>query len=107
MKCSVCAEKTQKKGVATQVFRRSGVVVTITGIPAVSLCPSCGNAVLDWEVAQQVEELILPLFQWAESHTLSKPIVTITFPEAFAVAAQGLQIMSSAGTQISTKSNRK
>jgi hypothetical protein len=51
------------------------------------MCPSCGNAVVDWEIAQQVEELIVPLFQWAESHTLSKPIVTITFPEAFAVAA--------------------
>lgn len=87
MKCSVCTEETEKDGVATQVFRRSGVVVTVTGIPAISLCPSCGNAVLDWDVAQQVEELILPLFQWAESHTLPKPIVTITFPEAFAVAA--------------------
>lgn len=87
LKCSLCAEEVQEGGVATQVFQRTGVVVTITGIPAVSLCPSCGNAVLDWKVAQQVEELILPLFQWAESHTLPKPIVTITFPEAFAVAA--------------------
>lgn len=87
LKCSMCAEEVQEGGVATQVFQRTGVVVTITGIPAISLCPSCDNAVVAWEVAQQVEELILPLFQGAESHMLPKPVVTITFPEAFAVAA--------------------
>jgi YgiT-type zinc finger domain-containing protein len=87
MKCSVCFEKVEKNGVATQVFRRQGVVVTVTGIPAVSICPNCGNAVLEWEVAQQVEDLILPLFQWAETHSLPKPVVSIIFPEILAVAA--------------------
>ncbi len=87
MKCSVCTNETKKNGVATQVFRRDGVTVTVTGIPAVSICPYCGNAVLDWAVAQQVEELIHPLFQWAENHTLPKPIITITFPEPQEVAA--------------------
>lgn len=87
MKCSVCSAKTQKGGVTTQVFRRSGVIATVTGIPAESICPHCGNAVLNWEVAQQVEDLILPLFQWAETHTLPKPVITITFPEPQALAA--------------------
>jgi YgiT-type zinc finger domain-containing protein len=87
MKCSVCASETQKNGLATQVFRRNGVIVTLTGIPAVSICPYCGNAVLDWAIAQQVEDLIQPLFQWAETHSLPKPIVTITFPEPQVLAA--------------------
>ena len=87
MICSVCLEDTTKNGLATQVFRRSGVTVTVTGIPAVTICPHCGNAVLDWEVAQQVEDLVQPLFRWAETHTLPKPIVSITFPETQALAA--------------------
>ena len=85
--CSVCSEKIEENGLATQVFRRNGVVVTVTGIPAVAICPNCGNAVLDWEVAQQVEDLIQPMFQWAETHSLPKPIVTITFPEMVALVA--------------------
>ncbi len=87
MNCSVCSEKIEESGLATQVFRRNGVVVTVTGIPAVTLCANCGNAVLEWEVAQQVEDLIQPMFQWAETHSLPKPIVTITFPERIPVAA--------------------
>lgn len=89
MKCSVCFEEIQghTEGVATQVFRRSGVVVTVTGIPTVAICPNCGNAILEWDIAQQVEELVAPLFQWAETHTLPKPVVSITFPEPQAVAA--------------------
>ena len=87
MICSVCLKDTEKNGLAPQVFRRDGVTVTVTGIPAVTTCPHCGNAVLDWEVAQQVEDLVQPLFRWAETHTLPKPIVSITFPERQALAA--------------------
>ena len=87
MICSVCAEETQKNGSATQVFRRNGVTVTVTGIPALAVCPHCGNAVLDWQVAQQVEDLIQPIFHWAETHTLPKPVISITFPESQALAA--------------------
>lgn len=87
MNCSVCSSELHERGIATQVFRRNGVVVTVTGIPAVSLCPTCGNAVLDWDVAQQVEDLVQPMFQWAETHSLPKPVVTITFPEPVPVAA--------------------
>jgi hypothetical protein len=87
MNCSVCGNEIGEPGVATQVFRRAGVVVTVTGIPAVALCPYCGNAVLDWEVAQQVEDLVQPLFQWSETHTLPKPVITVTFPEPQLVAA--------------------
>jgi YgiT-type zinc finger domain-containing protein len=85
MQCSVCSREIEKDGVATQVFRRDGVVVTITGIPAVAICPTCGNAVLDWSVAQQVEDLVKSLFGWAETHTLPKPVVSVTFPETLAV----------------------
>jgi YgiT-type zinc finger domain-containing protein len=87
MKCSICSEEIEKDGGATQVFRRQGVVVTVTGIPALSICPNCGNAVLDWEVAQQVEDLIKPLFDWAETQPLPKPVVSITFPETLGAAA--------------------
>jgi len=53
------------------------------GISAVAHCPNCGNAILDWDVAQQVEELVQPLFNWSQvrTHTLPKPVVSITFPE--------------------------
>lgn len=81
MNCSVCGNEVDEQGVATQVFRRHGVVVTVTGIPAIAICPFCSNAVLDWEVAQQVEDLVQPLFRWSETHTLPKPIITVTFPE--------------------------
>jgi hypothetical protein len=87
MNCSVCFEKIEEGGLATQVFRCNGVVLTVTGIPAVVLCSNCGNAILEWEVAQQVEDLIQPMFQWAETHSLPKPIVTITFPGMATVAA--------------------
>ena len=87
MICSVCGEETKKNGLATHVFRRNGVTVTVTGIPAVAICPHCDNAILDWEVAQQVEDLVQPLFRWAETHTLPKPVISITFPETQAVAA--------------------
>ena len=85
MQCSICSREIEEDGVATQVFRRAGVV-TITGIPAIGICPACGNAILDWGVAQQVEELVKPLFDWAQTHTLPKPIVSITFPEIVAAA---------------------
>lgn len=56
--------ETSKNGVAAQVFRRKGVVVIVTGISAAAICSNGGNAVLDWEVAQQVEDLVhQPLFQ--------------------------------------------
>jgi len=87
MPCAVWDESIEDFGVATQVFRRTGVVVTVTGIPALNVCPNCGNAVLDWDVAQQVEDLVQPLFRWAESHTLPKPVVSITFPEPLPMAA--------------------
>ncbi len=81
MECSICNTIMENQGVATQVFRRSGVVVTVTGIPAVALCPSCSNAVLDWDVAEQVEDLVQPIFTWADTHDLPRPIISITFPE--------------------------
>ncbi len=82
MKCPICSEEfeTSSFPIATQVYRRHGAIVTVTGIPAVADCPNCGNAILDWETAQQVEDLVQPLFNWTQTHTLPKPIVSITFP---------------------------
>ena len=70
-----------EKGYATQVYRRAGVVVTVTGIPAVRTCSRCQNAVLEWDIAQQVEDLVTPLFSWKEKHTLPAPVITIVFAE--------------------------
>ena len=88
MQCTICdAAFDQNNELATQIYRRNGVVVSVTGIPATAICPHCGNAILEWETAQEVEDLVLPLFKWAETHLLPKPIVTITFPEVAKLAA--------------------
>lgn len=86
--CSICSYEFKSSGnaFATQVYRRNGIIVTVTGIPATAVCPHCGNAILEWTIAQQVEELILPLFQWGDTHTLPKPVITITFPESVPLA---------------------
>jgi hypothetical protein len=70
----------EEDGYATQVYRRGGAVVTVTGIPAVRVCPRCHDAVLEWEIAQQVEDLVTPLFAWRENHSLPAPVVTVVFP---------------------------
>jgi|GEM_PF-1855885 len=86
--CTVCQNQFEKASeFATQIYRQNGVVVTVTGIPAVALCPHCGNAILDWDTAQEVEDLVKPLFSWAENHRLPKPIVNITFPKPIRLAA--------------------
>jgi len=78
--CSICQETMEAGGEATQVYRRSGSVITVTGIPAVRVCLRCQNAVLEWDIARQVEELVAPLFTWIESHSLPKPVITVVFP---------------------------
>lgn len=86
--CTVCQNQFETVNeFATQIYRRNGVVVTVTGIPATAICPQCGNAVLEWDTAQEVEDLVMPLFRWAETHKLPKPIVNITFPEYARLAA--------------------
>jgi len=78
--CEICSSDMEAGGEATQVYRRAGSVITVTGIPAVRVCPRCQNAVLEWEIAQQVEDLVTPLFLWIESHSMSKPVITVVFP---------------------------
>jgi YgiT-type zinc finger domain-containing protein len=78
--CPLCDGPMEEGGQATQVYRRSGSVITVTGIPAVRVCPRCQNAVLEWEIAQQVEDLVNPLFGWIESHSMPKPVITVVFP---------------------------
>jgi len=84
--CSVCEGGMDEGGQATQVYRRSGSVITVTGIPAVRVCQRCQNAVLEWEIAQQVEELVRPLFAWIESHSMPRPVITVVFPSGEAAA---------------------
>ena len=78
--CPTCSGPMDEKGYATQLYRRDGTVVTVTGIPAVPTCPRCQNAILEFDVAQQVADLITPLFSWKKNHTLPPPIVTVVFP---------------------------
>ena len=78
--CDVCKSDMDAVGEATQVYRRSGSVITVTGIPAVRVCLRCQNAVLEWDIARQVEELVAPLFTWIESHSMPKPVITVVFP---------------------------
>ncbi len=85
--CSVCNNQMVPGGLATQVYRHGNAVVTVTGIPAVAICPQCGNAVLDWHIAQQVEDLVQPLLHRPDTHTLPDPVVSITFPTVLPVAA--------------------
>jgi YgiT-type zinc finger domain-containing protein len=85
MNCSACNHEFATGGKSSQAFSRDGLVVTVTGIPAEAVCPHCGNAILAWEVAEQVEALVEPMFAWAVSHTLPQPVVTIAFPEPVAL----------------------
>jgi YgiT-type zinc finger domain-containing protein len=87
MFCSVCNDKMVPGGLATQVYRHGNAVVTVTGIPAVATCSHCGNAILDWHIAQQVEDLIQPLLHRPDTHTLPDPVVSITFPAMLPTAA--------------------
>ena len=77
--CGVCGG-TMEGGQATQVYRRDGAVITVSGIPAVRVCSCCQNAVLEWEIAQQVEDLVHPLFTWIDGHSMPKPVITVVFP---------------------------
>lgn len=79
-KCPVCGSEMQEGGYATQVFRRESAIVTVTGVPAVRICTVCLNAVLEWSIAQQVEDLVAPLFAWKKDHSLPAPVVNVVFP---------------------------
>jgi len=80
MKCATCDSPMVPGSLATEIYRHEGSVITVTGIPAVAVCSKCDNAVIEWDVAQQVEDLVQPLLKWAGSHSLPAPVVTITFP---------------------------
>lgn len=80
MTCSLCGAEMLRNGTATQVYQHGQTTVTVVGIPAVAVCPHCKNAVLEWEIAQQVEDLVQPLLRWAEMHTLPAPVVNVVFP---------------------------
>ena len=77
--CSTCGSEMVKGGLATEVYRRDSVMITVTGIPAVAVCPRCNNAILEWDIAQQVEDLVQPILKWPENHTLYPVTVTIIF----------------------------
>lgn len=81
-RCSICDGLMEEGGCATQVYRRSEAVITVASIPAVRVCTRCQDAVLEWEVAQQVEDLVKTLLLWAEAHSLSCPVMTVVFPSA-------------------------
>lgn len=78
--CAICGGPMEEDGFATQVYHRDGATLTVTGIPAVRVCPRCNDAVLEWDVAQEVEDLVKVFFAWVDTHTLPKPVATIVFP---------------------------
>jgi len=67
MNCPTCSEKMIPNGSATEVYRRGYLSMTVSGIPAVMICPRYNNAVIEWEMAQQIEELVQPILHWADS----------------------------------------
>lgn len=79
MKCATCGSEMVQDGTAVEIYRLNGMVITVTGIPAVHVCTKCNNAVIEWETAQQIEDLVQPLLGWAASHTLPNPQVTVSF----------------------------
>ena len=86
MNCGTCGSEMVEGGTAVEIYRMNGMVVTVTGIPAVRVCSRCNNAIIEWDTAQQVEDLVQPLLRWAETHTLPNPQVTVSFavPERMA-----------------------
>ena len=80
MKCATCDSPMIPGSLATEIYRHGESVITVTGIPAVAVCSKCDNAIIEWDVAQQVEDLVQPLLKWSEVHSLPAPVVTITFP---------------------------
>ena len=80
MNCATCDSSMIPGGLATEIYRHGESVITVTGIPAVAVCSKCENAIIEWDVAQQVEDLVQPLLKWSEAHSLPAPVVTITFP---------------------------
>ena len=82
--CPSCGGPAREGGFATQVYERNGATLTVTGIPAVRVCTRCNDAVLEWDVAQQVQDLVKVFFKWVDTHTLPKPVATIVFPKAAA-----------------------
>ena len=87
MKCATCDSPMVPGGLVTEIYRHGANVITVTGIPAVATCSKCDNAIIEWDVAQQVEDLVQPLLKWPETHFLPAPVVTITFPCRELVAA--------------------
>ncbi len=78
--CAVCGGPMGEDGFATQVYHRNGATLAVTGIPAVRVCTRCNDAVLEWDVAQQVQDLVKVFFTWVDTHTLPRPVATIVFP---------------------------
>lgn len=68
-------------GAATQVYRQGHLTITVRGISTVMVCPFCNNTVIEWEIAQQIEELVHSILNWAKTHPLENPTITIAFPE--------------------------
>lgn len=71
-------------GYARDVYTRRGVdvEVAVTGIPA-AICDSCGESYVDLGTLQEVEQLVLPLFDAARKLVhLSAPKITMEFPVA-------------------------
>ena len=87
MICNTCGSPMIENGTAIEIYRLNGMVITVTGIPAVRVCSRCNHAVIEWDIAQQVEDLVQPMLRWAKSHSLPGPQVTVAFAQRERLAA--------------------
>ena len=86
MKCPECTSEMLAGGLTSEVYQQGALIVSVTGIPAVFICPNCQNAIIEWETAQEVEELVKPILSWPGKRSLPSPAIAIAFPTLVAPA---------------------
>lgn len=85
MICTRCLDGVPEIGTTSLTYSRKGslIRVRVEGIPA-EICPACGEVYLSQAVAQQIHDLISPLFdldkEMSEEAILPIPMVVIQFP---------------------------
>jgi YgiT-type zinc finger domain-containing protein len=85
MICTKCSDGVPEIGITSLTYSRKGsaIQVRVEGIPA-EICPVCGEVYLSQAVAQQIHDLISPLFnldkEMSDEAVLPIPMVVIQFP---------------------------
>lgn len=71
MKCLVCKHDRFKKGTTVLPIERGSAILLITDIPA-RVCVNCGEAYLDEEVAQGVQDLANEMLSGEVSYSVAR-----------------------------------